>query len=112
MIAFEVYRLAVQVAAGFLLATTLAVALTHLRLWRADRTRLLPLHVGIIALSYDLFVAALLTLPLDNWRVALYLPALALGLAGMFVIGRHQADQRGRHDDGVGPDSGKDAPDA
>ncbi|MCW2758049.1 MAG: hypothetical protein JWO46_1795 [Nocardioidaceae bacterium] len=95
MTAFDVFRLVVQIVAGVLLATTALVAIQHIRLWRADRTRLLPLHVGIIAISYDLFIVAVMTLPLQTWRVWIYTPALLLGLFGMLVITRHQDSQRG-----------------
>lgn len=55
-------ELLVKLLAGFLLGGTVMVAVQHLRIWRkGPAKRLLPLHIALIALSYDLLLVALMT---------------------------------------------------
>lgn len=84
---------------GFLIGMTTVVAVRHIGQWRRDKTRLMPLHVWMIALSYDLLLISLLSRdePL-NWRAVIYGPAIVLGVAGMVTMLRYQGHRRARRE--------------
>ncbi len=75
---------------GLLLLTTI-VLVRYLLEWSRTpgRAGLLPLHVFLVAASYDLmvlgFTLGIATRP-ASWRAAIIIPALALGLVAMFVM--------------------------
>lgn len=90
----EIINVLIQTLGALLCGMTIVVAVRHLHQWRQDRTRLLPLHVGVIALSYNMLLASLLTRDEGlTWRVAIYGPAIALGVWGMVVMIRYQHRQ-------------------
>jgi hypothetical protein len=76
---------------GLVLGATTVVAVRHYLLWRKapDGARLLPLHVWLVALSYDLLVLATMLqslVLLRWWHPWVFVPALLLGLGAMYVI--------------------------
>ena len=59
--------------------------------WQATpgRAGLLPLHVWMMAVSYALLTVTVMTAAFLNvvtWRAFIYVPALFLGLAGLFIM--------------------------
>ena len=76
---------------GGLALLTTVVLVRYFREWRRTpgRAGLLPLHVFLVAASYDLmvlgFTLGIATRP-ASWRAAIIIPALVLGLAAMFVM--------------------------
>ncbi len=60
------------------------------------RRGLVPLHIWLIALSYDLLIALVIfggvfgRTTLDDDRAWIRIPALVFGLAGMFVLANFQ----------------------
>lgn len=83
-------ELLLRIAGSFLLTCTVLVTAQYFVAWARNRhARLLKMHVWLIALSYDLLLVAVMTRPLDDWRAALYVPAVFLGAAGMYAVMRH-----------------------
>lgn len=78
-------------AGGLLVGMTFWVSIRHLHQWRKDRTRLMPLHIGAIALSYNLLLVSLLTREdVVQWRALIYAPAIAIGVIGMIAMLKYQ----------------------
>lgn len=81
---------------GSLLLTTTWVLIRYFRQWRRTpgRAGLLPLHIWLIALSYDLLVVIVVGRGIaggldDSWAW-LRIPALAIGLGAMFILANFQ----------------------
>lgn len=85
-------------AAAFLVGYTFVVVVRYALYWRVVRAQgkrvsTIPLHVWLVALSYDLLVFGMayqIQRDLEPWHVFVYLPALLTGVVGMHVLGRRQ----------------------
>lgn len=82
---------------ALMFGATLVIAIRHMRHWRVLRAEgvraALPLHVWVIAMSYDLLllgVAFQSQTYVRWWHPWVYIPALILGMYAMVVIGRAQ----------------------
>lgn len=81
---------------GFLFGYTLVVATRYMLHWRVIRRQpqaALPLHIWIVAFSYNLLllgVALQALVKVRWWHPFVYLPALGLGIGAMYVLGRAQ----------------------
>lgn len=89
---------AVYVVTFFIIGSSLLVAAQFFLRWRATvrGSRLLPLHVWTLALSYDaLLVMGVAYWPhAPTWVACLYVPTLLLGVAAMVAMLRHQREAR------------------
>lgn len=82
----------------FLFGYTLVVAvrfMLHYRVVRADgkKRAVLPLHIWVVAISYDMFVvgAAIQTSVFNRWwHAPLYITAALLGVYAMWVLSHSQ----------------------
>lgn len=95
----DLLRVPVYVLGGFILVTSFVVSVQHFQQWRsAPGNRLMPLHIALIALSYDLLVITLLsrTDQQPTWRIFVYAPALAIGAYALFVMLRYQSSEKRR----------------
>ena len=90
MIGMFAIELLLRIAGCFLLTCTVLLTGQYFIAWTRDRqARMLPTHVWMITLSYDLLLVAVMTRELDDWRAILYVPAVFLGAAGMYAVMRH-----------------------
>lgn len=98
-----VLEYALFLGAAFLVGATVIVVARWFAGWRIARTRghtaaTLPLHVWLVAASYDLFVLGMVIRVYEeglDWpRLALYYPATVLGIIGIVVLARAQKVDR------------------
>ena len=100
------YRMVLLSLSSFLIGSTLVISARYFFAWRVRRNDwrgLLPLHVFVVALSYDLMmvystVETYLRIG-DNadvpwWRAALLVPAYITGFIAMWSIARLAAQRR------------------
>ena len=110
----DIFRVANIAAGSAALGLSLWVTVNYARAYgRArqanvdQRHRLLPLHVALIGLSYDLITIALITAFTANqhspitWRHPIYFVAFAIGAVALYVLTRYpsrrEVDLPGEH---------------
>lgn len=100
-------ELTLFLGAAFLVGSTFVVVARWFVGWRIARSSgavkaSLPLHVWLVALSYDLFVLGMCIRVYEDgadWpKAALYLPAIGFGIYGMLVLARAQKHRVDRAD--------------
>lgn len=102
-------RWIVLAMSGFLAGTTAVIATRYAVIWsrvpaeqKSQHRGLLPLHVWLVTLSYDLLLASatvevwtrMTVAAGPSWRVFVLLPAYVLGVLAMIVIYRRRVSGR------------------
>lgn len=100
------YRMVLLSLSSFLVGSTFVISVRYFFAWRKrdhDWRGLLPLHVFVVTVSYDLMliystVETMLRINDDAdtvwWRAALLVPAYATGFVAMWSIARLRAKKR------------------
>ena len=100
------WRLLLTSMSSFLVGSTIVICTRYYRLWRAsshDWRGLLPLHVVVVTLSYDLLliyatIEIYMKIGDDTdaafWRGALLLPAYVFGFLAMYTISQLRKNRR------------------
>lgn len=107
-----VARFAILGASGLLAGFTVMVAVRYAIIWsrltavqKYTWKGLLPLHVWLVAMSYDLFLLSAtvevwtrMTLGAGpSWRIVVLIPAYVLGVVSMLAIARRRTTGRLRN---------------